>query len=76
MEDNIASVSGVMLSENEMNRFSQLGNSAWLYIVINCKSTPELFRIQTPAKSLVYEVKTKGVQYFITLEEWRKKAEG
>lgn len=28
----------VMLSENEMNRLAQLGDSAWLYIVINCKS--------------------------------------
>jgi superfamily II DNA or RNA helicase len=30
----------VMLSENEMNRLAQLGDSAWLYILTNCKSTP------------------------------------
>lgn len=64
---------GVMLSENEMNRLSQLGNSAWLYIVINCKSNPELFRIQNPAKSLQFQIKSKGIQYFIPQEEWRNK---
>src|SRR5690606_29463107 len=31
----------VMLSENEWNRLSQLGDSCWLYIVIKCKSNPE-----------------------------------
>jgi len=64
---------GVMLSENEMNRLSQLGNNAWLYIVINCKTKPELFRIQDPASSLNFEVKSKGVQYFLPLKEWKTK---
>lgn len=64
---------GVMLSENEMNRLSQLGNNAWLYIVINCKTSPELFRIQDPASSLNFEFKSKGVQYFLPLKEWKTK---
>lgn len=63
---------GVMLSENEMNRLSQLGDSAWLYIVINCKSKPELFRIKNPVSNLVFEQKSKGVQYFIRQNEWEK----
>jgi hypothetical protein len=63
----------VMLSENEMNRLAQLGESAWLYIVLNCKSEPELYRIQDPAKSLHFELKTKGIQYFLPMEEWRHK---
>jgi superfamily II DNA or RNA helicase len=63
----------VMLSENEMNRLAQLGNSAWLYIVINCKSAPELFRIQNPAQSLSFEVKSKGIQYFLPMDEWKSK---
>jgi superfamily II DNA or RNA helicase len=62
----------VMLSENEMNRLAQLGDSAWLYIVINCKSKPELFRIQNPAKKLKFEEKSKGVQYFLPMAEWKK----
>lgn len=63
----------VMLSENEMNRLAQLGESAWLYIVINCKSTPELYRIQNPADTLTFELKTKGVQYFLPMREWKNK---
>ena len=32
-----ATTDGVILSENEWNRLAQLGNKAWLYIVVNCK---------------------------------------
>jgi hypothetical protein len=63
----------VMLSENEMNRLAQLGDTAWLYIIVNCKSTPELFRIQNPAKALKFELRTKGVQYFLPMAEWKSK---
>lgn len=41
----------VMISENEMNRLSQLGECAWLYVVIHCKSKPELFRVPNPGKN-------------------------
>lgn len=63
----------VMISENEMNRLAQLGDSAWLYIVINCKIAPELFRIQNPAKNLRFEEKSKGVQFFLPMMEWKSK---
>ena len=63
----------VMLSENEMNRLAQLGDAAWLYIVMNCKSKPEVFRIQNPAKALRFELKSKGVQYYLPMEEWKQK---
>lgn len=63
----------VMLSENEMNRLAQLGDAAWLYIVMNCKSEPELYRIQNPAKALKFELKSKGVQYFLPMAEWKLK---
>ena len=63
----------VMLSENEMNRLAQLGDAAWLYIVINCKSNPELYRIQNPAKALNFQLKSKGVQYFLPMAEWKQK---
>lgn len=63
----------VMVSENEMNRLAQLGDSAWLYIVVNCKSQPELFRIQNPAKHLKFEEKSKGVQFFLPMSEWQAK---
>ena len=63
----------VMLSENEMNRLAQLGDAAWLYIVMNCKSNPDLYRIQNPAKVLKFELKSKGVQYFLPMAEWKQK---
>jgi hypothetical protein len=63
----------VMVSENEMNRLAQLGDAAWLYIVMNCKSTPELHRIQNPAKQLNFQLKNKGIQYFLPMEEWKNK---
>jgi len=63
----------VMLSENEMNRLAQLGDAAWLYIVVNCKSRPELYRLQNPAGSLNFELKSKGVQYYLPMAEWKSK---
>lgn len=63
----------IMVSENEMNRLAQLGETAWLYIVMNCKSNPELHRIQNPAKTLNFELRTKGVQYFLPMSEWKSK---
>lgn len=68
-----SSEGGIMLSENEMNRLAQLGDAAWLYMVMNCKSNPELFRVQNPAKHLKFELKTKGVQYFLPMNEWKSK---
>lgn len=64
---------GVMLSENEMNRLAQLGDAAWLYIVVNCKTNPDLNRLQNPAKLLTFELKSKGLQYYLPMDEWKSK---
>lgn len=69
-------IGDVIISENEMNRLAQLGDTAWLYIVLNCKSKPELYRIQNPAKVLKFEMKSKGVQYFLAMSEWKSKLGG
>lgn len=66
-------IGDVMVSEKEMNRLAQLGDSAWLYTVINCKSQPELFRVQNPAKNLNFQEKSKGVQFFLPMAEWQKR---
>lgn len=63
----------VMLTENEMNRLAQLGDTAWLYIVIHCKSEPELYRIQNPAGILNFELKSKGIQYYLPMASWTNK---
>ena len=71
-----AGTDGVMLSENEMNRLAQLGSRAWLYIVTECHGDkPVLNIINNPARRLVFEKKTKGVQFFLPVEEWQTKKE-
>ena len=71
-----AGTDGVMLSENEMNRLAQLGTKAWLYIVTECRSeSPNLNIINDPARKLVFEQKTKGVQFYLPLNEWQSKKE-
>jgi len=64
----------IMISENEMNRLRQLGDTAWLYVVSNCKTEPTLFRIQNPGNKLVYKELSKGIQYLVPMEEWKEKA--
>lgn len=72
-----AGTDGVMLSENEMNRLAQLGTKAWLYIVTECRSNaPQLNIINDPARRLRFEQKTKGVQFYLPLDEWQSKKEG
>ena len=66
---------GVMLSENEMNRLSQLGCRAWLYIVTNCATAPRLNIINNPVNRMVFEKKVKGVQFYLSLDEWVSKIE-
>lgn len=63
---------GVMLSENEKNRLENLGKRAWLYIVVECKSEPKLYCIKDPIHNMHFELKTKGVQFYLPLEEWQK----
>ena len=71
-----AGTDGVMLSENEMNRLAQLGTRSWLYIVTECHGrSPVLNIINDPARKLVFEQKTKGVQFYLPLEEWQAKKE-
>ena len=72
-----AGTDGVMLSENEMNRLAQLGTKAWLYIVTECRSDiPQLNIINDPARRLRFEQKTKGVQFYLPLDEWQSKKDG
>ena len=70
-----AGTDGVMLSENEMNRLAQLGTKAWLYIVTNCKTSPQLNIINDPANRMAFEQKTKGIQFYLPLQEWLAKKE-
>lgn len=66
-----AGTDGVMLSENEVNRLQQLGDKAWLYIVMNCKSEPILYRFNDPINNMNFQKLIKGVQYYLPKEEWK-----
>ena len=66
-----ASTGGVMLSENERNRLQQLGTRAWLYIVTNCRTEPSLNIIQDPGNVLSFQEQSRGIQYFLPLDEWQ-----
>ena len=68
-----AATDGVMLSDNEWNRLTQLGKRAWLYIVTDCKNHPTLHIINDPGNTLDFEKTVKGVQYYLPLEEWQSK---
>ena len=68
-----AGTDGVMLSENEVNRLEQLGERAWLYIVTNCKSKPELHTFWNPITRMNLQKLYKGVQYYLPEEEWKSK---
>lgn len=68
-----AGCDGVMLSENEWNRLTQLGTRAWLYIVTDCKTNPQLHIINDPGNTLDFEKTVKGVQYYLPLENWKNK---
>jgi hypothetical protein len=57
--------SSVMLSENELNRPAQLGDVTWLCSMVSCKSQPTLHCLQNPTNRLIFEQKSKGVQYFL-----------
>lgn len=68
-----AGVDGVMLSENEMNRLAQLDAKAWLYIVTDCKTAPQLNSINDPANVMTFERRYKGIQYYLPLQEWQSR---
>ena len=68
-----AGVDGVMLSENEVNRLQQLGERAWLYIVTNCKTKPELHTFWNPINRMNFQKLIKGVQFYLPEEEWKSK---
>jgi len=65
----------VLITENEWNRLRQLGEQAWLYIVLDCKTQSALHRIHNPANNLNPEARSKGIQYILAPNDWKHKAE-
>jgi hypothetical protein len=69
-----AAVGGVALTPNEWIKAQRFGKDYWLYVVVNCKTKPELFLIQDPASKLSPKEEISVVRYVIEQGDWRKAA--
>jgi superfamily II DNA or RNA helicase len=69
-----ASVGGVALTPNEWIKAQRFGKDYWLYVVVNCKTQPELFLIQDPASKLSPREEVSVVRYMIGQREWENVA--
>jgi superfamily II DNA or RNA helicase len=67
-------VGGVALTPNEWIKAQRFGKDYWLYVVVNCKSQPELHLIQDPASKLRPTEEVSVVRYLIEPEDWRNAA--
>jgi superfamily II DNA or RNA helicase len=68
------SVGGVVLTPNEWIKAQRFGKDYWLYVVVNCKTEPELFLIQDPASKLVPRDEVKVVRYVVAQPDWQRAA--
>lgn len=66
-----ASVGGVALTPNEWIKAQRFGKDYWLYVVVNCKSKPELYLIQDPASKLNPREEVSVVRYLIGQSQWK-----
>ena len=69
-----AGVGGVALTPNEWIKAQRFGKDYWLYVVVNCKTRPELYLIQDPAAKLNPKEEMSVVRYMVGTEDWKKAA--
>jgi superfamily II DNA or RNA helicase len=65
----------VALTPNEWIKAQRFGDEYWLYVVTNCKTNPELHRIQDPASKLEPVEEVNIVRYMIDSKDWKKVVE-
>jgi hypothetical protein len=65
---------GVALTPNEWIKAQRFGQEYWLYVVVNCKATPQLYVIQDPAAKLRPKEEVSVVRYMIGQGEWKQAA--
>ncbi len=66
---------GVALTPNEWIKAQRFGKDYWLYVVVNCKTNPQLYLIQDPASKLSPKEEVSVVRYMVHLGDWKKAAE-
>jgi hypothetical protein len=69
-----ASEGAVALTPNEWIKAQRFGEDYWLYVVVNCKTKPELFLIQDPASKLLPREEVSVVRYVVGQKEWKNVA--
>jgi hypothetical protein len=69
-----AGVGDVALTSNEWMKAQRFGEQYWLYVVVNCKTKPELNLIQNPADKLVRREEVSVVRYMIGQQDWQNAA--
>lgn len=65
---------GVALTPNEWIKSQRFGKDYWLYVVVNCKSNPQLHLIQDPASKLSPKEEVSVVRYMVGLGNWKQAA--
>ena len=61
-------VSCVAPTRNEWIKAQRFGSDYWLYIVVNCKTEPQLYVLQNPAAVLWPEEELEVAHYIVRLE--------
>jgi Domain of unknown function (DUF3883) len=65
----------VALTPNEWIKAQRFEKDYWLYVVVNCKTKPELFLIQDPASKLSPKEEVSVVRYMVEPGDWKRAAE-
>ena len=64
----------VALTHHEWIKARRFGDDYWLYIVVNCKTEPQLYLLQNPAAVLRPEEELEVVRYIVRTEVWQRHA--
>jgi hypothetical protein len=65
---------GVALTPNEWIKAQRFGTDYWLYVVVNCKGSPQLYLIQDPASKLHPKEEVSVVRHMVGQSDWQKEA--
>ena len=70
-----AAVRSVALTRNEWVKAQRFGADYRLYIVVDCKTEPQLYVLQDPAAVLRPEEELEVVRYIVRAEAWQRYAQ-
>jgi superfamily II DNA or RNA helicase len=65
---------GVALTPNEWIKAQRFGQEYWLYVVVHCKTDPQLYLIQDPASKLHPKEEVSVVRYMVGQGDWKQAA--